>query len=104
MNREQAIKEMQQGIKMTHKYFTDDEWVTISGNEYVLEDGVRCSHRLFWLDRSGPNFDEGWEHWRPQVSDPTLSPFPNTFGEKYDALGEALREVDLFDKREYANG
>lgn len=30
----------QEGIKMTHQYFTDDEYMTMQGDVIVFEDGV----------------------------------------------------------------
>lgn len=38
MTKEDAIELMKQGVKMTHAYFTPEEWVYIgSKGEYVLE-------------------------------------------------------------------
>jgi hypothetical protein len=61
MTKNEAIKEMEKGNKVTHQYFTPDEWATMENGEIVLEDGVRCSPYEFWRWRDTPSFDEGWE-------------------------------------------
>ncbi len=64
MSKEDAIELMKQGVKMTHTYFTPEEWVYISkGGEYVLEDGVECSHHEFWQWRQAEFWQDGWERW-----------------------------------------
>lgn len=55
MNKQEAIEAMQAGKKVTWKYFSDDEWMTIENGKIVLEDGVRCSPDEFWRST-----DEGW--------------------------------------------
>lgn len=40
MTFEEAKVLARQGIKMTHKYFTSDEYMTMIGNIIVFEDGV----------------------------------------------------------------
>ena len=37
----EAIGHARKGIKVTHTYFTDDEYMTMKGNVIVFEDGVR---------------------------------------------------------------
>jgi hypothetical protein len=41
MTFEQAKILARQGIKMTHQYFTDDEYIIMQGNIIVFEDGVK---------------------------------------------------------------
>jgi len=60
MNKLEAISAMMQGKKMTHCYFSYDEWVTIRGGHFVFEDGVQCSPALFWHDRTIPGWLNGW--------------------------------------------
>lgn len=60
MTKDEAIKAMGEGKKLTHKNFTDNEWVTeISGN-YEFEDGCRCIQIEFWRFRHGSNWDRNW--------------------------------------------
>ncbi len=39
----QAKDYAKKGIKVTHKYFTDDEYITMKGEMVVFEDGVRIN-------------------------------------------------------------
>jgi hypothetical protein len=46
MNKREAIQWMLRGARLTHKYFSSDEWVTIGEDGLIeLEDGVRCTPR-----------------------------------------------------------
>lgn len=37
----EAKQTAQKGIKVTHKYFTDEEYMTMRGNRIIFEDGVK---------------------------------------------------------------
>jgi len=65
MTKEDAIELMKQGVKMTHAYFTPEEWVYIGKNgQYVLEDGVECHRQEFWQWRQAESWKDGWERWK----------------------------------------
>jgi len=50
---------MMAGKKLTHRHFSDDEWVSMLDEEtIILEDGVQCSPEEFWRFRQ----DESWKH------------------------------------------
>lgn len=55
---------MEQGVKMTHAYFSSNEWVTYSNGRILFEDNVRMSIHEFWADRRGPGFDNGWSEFK----------------------------------------
>lgn len=57
MNREQAAEKLQQGFKLKHKYFTDDEYIHIIQGELKTEDGYNF-HEEFWKNNI---FIDGWE-------------------------------------------
>jgi hypothetical protein len=61
MNKTEAIKAMEDGHKVTHKYFTDDEWMKMNSKSFEFEDGVTCSPLAFWKDRTGVEWEFGWE-------------------------------------------
>ena len=65
MTRKEAIAAMREGKKVTHKYFTPEEWVTQENGQLLLEDGVRCPPAEFWRWRQDPSFDNDWEIWEP---------------------------------------
>lgn len=60
MSREEAKEAMKSGLKVTHIYFTPEEWATMENGLIVLEDGVRCSPSEFWRYRNESYFDYGW--------------------------------------------
>ena len=61
MTKEDAIKAMEQGKKVTHRYFTSDEWMTMEDGKIVLEDGVKCDPSFFWFDRKSKDWNDGYE-------------------------------------------
>lgn len=61
MTKEEAIEKMKAGEKVTHRYFTSDEWMTMEGGKIVLEDGVRCSTHEFWRWRTDDVWNDGYE-------------------------------------------
>jgi hypothetical protein len=62
MTKLEAIKAMQEGRKVTHRYFDEKEWVTMGRQgEIILEDGVECSPAEFWKWRTNPAYETDWE-------------------------------------------
>lgn len=68
MTRLEAIEEMKKGNRITHRYFTDDEWVSSNkyGDIYTLEDGVQCTKHEFWRWRSSISWSDGYEIFKPK--------------------------------------
>jgi hypothetical protein len=65
MNRAEAKHAIEAGKKVTHEYFTAEEWVSYYDNHvYIMEDGVMVHEVLFWADRQAVFFDDGWEIWQ----------------------------------------
>ena len=61
MNKQEAIEQMKKGIKITHEWFSKDEWVTMnSRGEIVLEDGFICSPNEFWQWRTSGTWNNGY--------------------------------------------
>ena len=60
MDKEEAIRAMQAGNKVTHTYFTPDEWMTMKGSRIILEDGSSCWAYEFWADRNGFGWSDGY--------------------------------------------
>lgn len=48
MTKAEAIQAMREGKKITHSYFSRDEWMTIEHNQIVFENGIRCPQSDFW--------------------------------------------------------
>ncbi len=47
-----------QGIKMTHRYFSDNEYLTMQGNLVLFEDGVKIFLSEWISDKDWLN--DGW--------------------------------------------
>jgi len=61
MTKNEAIQEMQKGNKVTHRYFSQNEWMVIQNGKIVLEDGVKCDPHEFWRWRGGESWNDGYE-------------------------------------------
>ena len=63
MTREQALQAMKYGCKVTHTYFTDDEFIYMRDHHFFSEEGYDFSTVFgeFWREKSrNENFDDGW--------------------------------------------
>lgn len=60
MTKEEAITCMKNGEKITHEYFSSDEWMTMGNGELILEDGVKCSPDYFWQSRTAEDWNDGY--------------------------------------------
>ena len=63
MTKNEAIELMDQGRKVTHRYFTSDEWMCKFGYLYKFEDDCLCSINDFWVLRDGDSWDDGWSEY-----------------------------------------
>jgi hypothetical protein len=61
MTKQQAIEAMREGKKVTHTWFSPNEWMTMEGNKIVLEDGVKCYPFEFWPYRQDVSWNDGYE-------------------------------------------
>jgi hypothetical protein len=62
MTKQEAISLMKSGKKLSHKHFTDDEWVKTdaTGMIYILEDGVELTPDEFWQWRTDIAWESDW--------------------------------------------
>jgi hypothetical protein len=62
MSLEEAKKLAQEGVKMTHTYFTDEEYLTMRGIMIIFEDGARIFFNE-WTE--GKDYlKEGWREFK----------------------------------------
>jgi len=64
MTKEEAITAMKSGSKVTHEYFTKDEWITMdspNSKHFVDETGLSLPCDEFWRYRKSEVFQTGWE-------------------------------------------
>jgi len=62
MTRDEALQAMIDGEKVTHRFFSDDEFIFMKGQNIFTEDGVNCgaSYQEFWVDKGGRLGTEAW--------------------------------------------
>lgn len=61
MTKEDAIIQMKQGVKVTHRYFTSNEWITMKGNFTIqTEEGYSFPADEFWRYRNDIDWMDGW--------------------------------------------
>jgi hypothetical protein len=63
MTKSEAIEAMKRGEKVTHTYFCSSEWMTMRGCMIELEDGIACTERDFWSDRTDQGWESGYSIW-----------------------------------------
>jgi len=62
MTLEEAKEQAQKGIKVTHTYFTGDEYMIMRGNMIVFEDGVKIFFNE-WTE--GKDYlNDGWSIYK----------------------------------------
>lgn len=60
ISRYQAKQLLKLGVVMTHRHFTPEENIRQVGINMVMEDGAKIGCDIFWNDRVGEGFDDGW--------------------------------------------
>ena len=61
MTKSEAIDALEQGQKVTHYYFSDDEWMIEHNGQYKFEDGVSMDRNEFWAIRTLEGWQDSWE-------------------------------------------
>ena len=60
MNREQAKAKMKEGEKLTHYYFSPEEWVSYKDGKVLTEEDYLHDWDEFWSHREDEYFDDNW--------------------------------------------
>lgn len=60
MKKAEAIAAMIVGHQVTHRHFSDNEWMRMTHNKIVLEDGVKCDPSEFWRWRTDESWNDGY--------------------------------------------
>jgi len=63
MNKQEAIQSMREGNKITHHYFSPEEWITMKGNLVLTEDGYEMFLNEFFSYRTVPGWEDGYSIW-----------------------------------------
>lgn len=60
MTKDEAIQAMKEGHKVTHRHFSDDEWITMKDGKIIDENGYKLYAVEFWFYRESDSFKTGW--------------------------------------------
>jgi len=67
MTKENAIRQMQKGKKITHRFWDEDEWMTIKFGKIILEDGCSFYPDDFWRTRKGFGWSDGYSVYKTKT-------------------------------------
>lgn len=67
MFKSEAIGHMQNGKKITHRLFSDEEYITMKDDQIVDENGYKFDPDEFWEERTGEHFQDGWELYNEEL-------------------------------------
>lgn len=71
------------GFRITHKYFTSDEYMVKHGHGYMFEDECLCTVDQFWANRQDKGWETGWSIHPSSPTPPTLEVNENHSDEIY---------------------
>ena len=64
MTKQEAIEAMKSGAKVTHRFFTPEEWIAMEGKFTIItEEGYAISTTEFWKYRQSAEFQTDWSIW-----------------------------------------
>jgi hypothetical protein len=63
MTREEAYKAMRNGEKVSHQYFSSNEFYELKNTSIIAEDGVNHT-RVFWSEDQNNWRNDGWEIYK----------------------------------------
>lgn len=61
MTRQEAQQALEQGHKITHYYFSHEEFIYKKDERLFFEDGIQTDEAEFWNIRNTAIFDDRWE-------------------------------------------
>jgi hypothetical protein len=62
MTKDEALQALDEGKKVSHYLFDDDEWMELCHGLIVFEDGVNCTlEEFFNKDRQGEQWEDGYK-------------------------------------------
>jgi hypothetical protein len=102
MTKDEAISAMKEGKKVTHRHFTDKEWISMKDGRILTEDGYNHDAREFWSYRKDKAFEEDWElfHDQEKIKNRAIK-FRFWSGEKmfydFENVMECLKQQLAFD-------
>lgn len=63
MNKYEAKQALNDGLRITHRFFTPEEYLhrSPSNGQLLDEKELHLNETMFWYGRSGGQWEEGWE-------------------------------------------
>lgn len=61
MTKDEIIIKLKEGYKVTHTYFSKEEYIQLIGNKLIDEKGYILPWNEFWSFRNARMFELGWE-------------------------------------------
>lgn len=58
---EAFLKSKTDGVKITHRFFSPDEYIIVKGNRVETEEGYTCGIDTFLAGRGYPAWEADWE-------------------------------------------
>ncbi len=68
MSKDEAIQAMKEGKKVTHRFFTPTEFITMRSGHIVDELGYHLNAKQFWSFREHESFETDWSIYEPQLA------------------------------------
>lgn len=63
MNRKSAERLLRAGKKVTHEYFSENEFIQLKGDRLVDENGINCGTLKTFIEGADMSFENDWlEH------------------------------------------
>lgn len=66
---EAFLKSKTDGVKITHRFFSKDEYITVKGNRVETEEGYTLSTAEFINYRTGVAWETDWEIYKEPSSE-----------------------------------
>lgn len=62
MTATEALLALYEGRKVTHRFFTDEEYICMKNHDIYTEEGYNMGtvYDEFWQSRGGPEGDDSW--------------------------------------------
>jgi hypothetical protein len=83
LTKQEAIQSMKEGKRVTHFFFSDNEWMTMDGDKIVTEEGYRHDANEFWSYRTGSQWDSGYSILKTEQEEVKHTPLPWERGRRY---------------------
>lgn len=65
----QALKALKEGYKVTHRYFTPEEYIYMKDGDIFTEEGYNAGDEYceFWTSKNTVEWQTGWEIYKDEI-------------------------------------